>query len=168
MAHTTGSHPYLAHKADTIDTIAPRSFASCDPYIQLQFNEKRCQLSRHKNTDSIVVLMRVLELTGDASPAISVYLRQCPVAATPARTIACFEEGGDRAGQRLRRGASRSGVVAMASRSCYGGCRFPCRSLRLWRREHQIPNGCSDLVAVGRLTGDSSTAKTVSSSYCDE
>lgn len=104
MAHTTGSHPYLAHKADTIDTIAPRSFASCDPYIQLQFNEKRCQLSRHKNTDSVVVLVRVLELTGDASPAISVYLRQCPVAATPARTIACFEEGGDRAGQRLRRG----------------------------------------------------------------
>jgi hypothetical protein len=65
-------------------------------------------------------------------------------------------------------GASRSGVVAMASRSYYGGCRFPCRSLQLWRREHQIPNGRSDLVAVGRLTGDSSTAKTVSSSYCDE
>jgi hypothetical protein len=54
MAHTTGSHPYLAHKEDTIDTsIAPGSFASCDPYIQLQFNEKRCQLSRHKNTDSV-------------------------------------------------------------------------------------------------------------------
>jgi hypothetical protein len=101
MAHTTGSHPYLAHKARYNRYNSSPFFCFLWSIYSVAIQWK---LSRHKNTDSVVVLVRVLELTGDASPAISVYLRQCPVAATPARTIACFEEGGDRAGQRLRRG----------------------------------------------------------------